>query len=61
MPGVAINDRAEGLKLAVDCVDRIDELAISVRETDANIQSDFHSISPQREIPPEEERPSLSR
>jgi len=40
--------------------DRVNELAISIRETDAKIQSDFHWISPQREIPAEEERLALS-
>jgi hypothetical protein len=58
--GVAINDRVKGLQPPVGCVDRVNELAISIRETDAKIQSDFHWISPQREIPAEEERLALS-
>jgi hypothetical protein len=39
---VAINDRVEGLELAVRSIDRVNKLAISGRETDAKIQSDFH-------------------
>jgi hypothetical protein len=44
----AINDRVEWFQFAVGSVDRVNKLAISVRETDVNIRSDFHSISPQR-------------